>query len=107
MRQRIVGPGIVAIVRGVEADVVTDVVRATADGGVEAIEITVDTPGAVEMIRQASADVEDAAIGTGTALDSETVRAVQLAGAEFVVTPTVIRRSSRRGTDTGRRSSRA
>lgn len=89
VHQRIVDSGVIAIVRGVEKEVVTDVVRAIAAGGVEAIEITVDTPGALEMIRQVSDVVDDVAVGAGTVLDPETVRAVQLAGAEFVVTPTV------------------
>lgn len=90
VHQRIVDSGVIAIVRGIEADVATDVIRAIAAGGVEAIEITVDTPGAVEMIREIADEVvDDVAIGAGTVLDPETVRAVQLAGAEFVVTPTV------------------
>ena len=88
-RKRIVETGIVAIIRGIEAEVCSEVVEAIAAGGVDAIEITVDTPGAVEMIREVSEEVEDVAIGAGTVLDSETVRAVQLAGAEFVVTPAV------------------
>jgi len=88
--QRIVDSGIIAIIRGIEKDIATDVVRAIATSGVEAIEITVDTPGAVEIIQEVSEEIGDeAAIGAGTVLDSETVRAVQLAGAEFVVTPTV------------------
>lgn len=89
VRQRIVGPGVIAIVRGIDAEVASDVVHAIANGGVEAIEITADTPGAVDMIRKVSDEVDDVAIGAGTVLDAETVRAVQLAGAEFVVTPTI------------------
>lgn len=88
-RKRIVETGIVAIIRGVERDVCTEVVDAIAAGGVDAIEITANTPGAVEMIRQAADAVDDVAIGAGTVLDSETARAVQLAGSEFVVTPAV------------------
>jgi 2-dehydro-3-deoxyphosphogluconate aldolase/(4S)-4-hydroxy-2-oxoglutarate aldolase len=87
--KRILETGIVAIIRGIDADVCTEVVDAIAAGGVDAIEITANTPGAVEMIRQVSDEFEDIAIGAGTVLDPETARAVQLAGAEFVVTPTV------------------
>ncbi|SEO90015.1 2-dehydro-3-deoxyphosphogluconate aldolase / (4S)-4-hydroxy-2-oxoglutarate aldolase [Halogranum amylolyticum] len=90
VRQRIVDSGVIAILRGVSVEAVGDVVDAIAAGGVEAIEITVDTPGAVDMIRQVSREHgDDIAIGAGTVLDPETARAVQLAGAEFVVTPTV------------------
>ncbi|REA00902.1 2-dehydro-3-deoxyphosphogluconate aldolase [Haloferax sp. Atlit-6N] len=89
VHQRIVDPGIIAIVRGIDSAVAPDVVRAIAAGGVNAIEITANTPGAVDMIREVSNSVEDVAIGAGTVLDPETARAVQLAGAELVVTPTV------------------
>jgi len=89
VHQRIVDSGIIAILRGIPSDSATDVVRAIAAGGIDAIEITVDTPGAVEMIRRVSAEVDDVVIGAGTVLDPETARAVQLAGAEFIVTPTV------------------
>ena len=88
-RKRILETGIVAIIRGIDADVCSEVVDAIAEGGVDVIEITANTPGAVEMIRQVSDEFEDIAIGAGTVLDAETARAVQLAGAEFVVTPTV------------------
>ncbi|WP_254533555.1 bifunctional 4-hydroxy-2-oxoglutarate aldolase/2-dehydro-3-deoxy-phosphogluconate aldolase [Natrinema gelatinilyticum] len=89
VHQRVVDSGIIAIVRGVESDLATEVVQAIAAGGVDAIEITVDTPGAAEMIRHVSDEVDDVIIGAGTVLDPETARAVQLAGAEFIVTPTV------------------
>ena len=87
--RRILETGIVAIIRGIEADVCNEVVRALAAGGVKTIEITANTPGAVEMIREVSDEVDDVVIGAGTVLDAETARAVQLAGAEFVVTPAV------------------
>lgn len=89
VHQRVVNSGIIAILRGIPSEPATDVVRAIAAGGIDTIEITVDTPGAVEMIRQISDEVDDVVIGAGTVLDPETVRAVQLAGAEFIVTPTV------------------
>lgn len=89
-RERITDTGVIAIIRGIDESVVGDVVDAIAAGGVEAIEITVDTPGAVEMIRRVSTEVsDDVLLGAGTVLDPETARAVQLAGADFVVTPTV------------------
>jgi 2-dehydro-3-deoxyphosphogluconate aldolase/(4S)-4-hydroxy-2-oxoglutarate aldolase len=89
VHQRVVDSGIIAIVRGIPAESATEVVRAIAAGGIDTIEITVDTPGAVEMIRQVSDEVDDVVIGAGTVLDPETARTVQLAGAEFIVTPTV------------------
>jgi len=90
VRERILETGVIAIIRGVEKESIGNVVDAIAAGGVEVIEITVDTPGAVEMIRQVSSEVgEDVLLGAGTVLDPQTARAVQLAGADFIVTPTV------------------
>jgi 2-dehydro-3-deoxyphosphogluconate aldolase/(4S)-4-hydroxy-2-oxoglutarate aldolase len=102
VRQRVIDSGIIAIVRDIPSESATDVVRAIVAGGIDTIEITVDTPGAVEMVRQVSDDVDDVVIGAGTVLDPETARTVQLAGAEFIVTPTVntdvIEMSNRYGT---------
>ncbi|MDS0280676.1 bifunctional 4-hydroxy-2-oxoglutarate aldolase/2-dehydro-3-deoxy-phosphogluconate aldolase [Haloarcula onubensis] len=89
VHQRVVDSGVIAILRGIPSESATDVVRAIAAGGIDTIEITVDTPGAVEMIRRVSDEVDDVVVGAGTVLDAETARAVQLAGAEFIVTPTV------------------
>ena len=88
-RERILETGIVAIIRGIEPDVCSEVVDAISAGGIDAIEITANTPGAIEMIRQISAEHDEVCIGAGTVLDAETARSVQQAGAEFVVTPTV------------------
>jgi 2-dehydro-3-deoxyphosphogluconate aldolase/(4S)-4-hydroxy-2-oxoglutarate aldolase len=86
---RIFETGIVAIIRGIEPEVCNEVVNAIAEGGVKTIEITANTPNALDMIREASDEFDDIAIGAGTVLDPETARAVQLAGAEFVVTPSI------------------
>lgn len=87
---RIVESGVVAVLRGIESRNVDPVVDALVRGGVEAIEITADTPGAMEMLRDASASLDgEALLGAGTVLDSETARSALLAGADFVVTPTL------------------
>lgn len=87
--KRIEDTGVVAILRGVNPDTVVDVATAVVDGGVSALELTADTPGVTDMIKSLSRSFDDISVGAGTVLDSETARAVQLAGAEFVVTPTV------------------
>lgn len=82
--------GLVAIVRGVSRTDAPEVVSALAEGGVTTIEVTADTPGTIETIRHLSGTVgEDVLLGAGTVLDAETARAAHLAGAEYVVTPTV------------------
>lgn len=82
--------GVVAIARGVGADSILDVVDALVAGGIRACEVTADSPAALESIeRVAAAFGEEVTVGAGTVLDAETARACQLAGAEFLVTPTV------------------
>ena len=68
-----------------------DVVKALREGGVKAIEVTMTTPNALEVIHTVSELMknEDAVIGVGTVLDAETCRAAILAGAEFIVSPTL------------------
>lgn len=86
--QRIVDSGVVAVMRGADADTVIDVAEALQEGGVSAIELTADTPGVMDLVRDVSGAFDDEAIiGVGTVLDAETARAALLEGAEFVVAP--------------------
>jgi 2-dehydro-3-deoxyphosphogluconate aldolase/(4S)-4-hydroxy-2-oxoglutarate aldolase len=67
-----------------------EVVRALAEGGVTAAEVTFTVPDAIEVLGRVRKEVGDAVVlGAGTVLDPETARAALLAGAEFLVTPTV------------------
>ncbi len=79
----------IAILRGVAPDAAVDVADAVVDGGVTALEVTADTPRVAETIGRLADRFDDVLVGAGTVLDAETARAVQLAGAEFLVTPTV------------------
>ncbi|WP_050032219.1 bifunctional 4-hydroxy-2-oxoglutarate aldolase/2-dehydro-3-deoxy-phosphogluconate aldolase [Halorubrum halophilum] len=81
--------GVVAILRGVDPESAIDVADAVVDGGVTALEVTADTPNVAETISALSDRFDDVLVGAGTVLDAETARTVQLAGAEFLVTPTV------------------
>ncbi|MDR5673827.1 bifunctional 4-hydroxy-2-oxoglutarate aldolase/2-dehydro-3-deoxy-phosphogluconate aldolase [Halalkaliarchaeum sp. AArc-GB] len=81
--------GVLAILRGVTEDSVVEVASAVVDGGVTALEITADTPNVTGLVDAVSDLFDDVLVGAGSVLDGETARAVQLAGAEFVVTPTV------------------
>ena len=87
---RIVDGGVIGIMRGVESSKAVDVAAALREGGVTAVEVTADTPGAMGMIEDiADAMDGEVLVGAGTVLDSETARAALLAGAEFVVTPSL------------------
>src|SRR3954463_8528167 len=88
--KRILDGGIVAVVRSESSESLLKVVQALADGGVTAAEITFTVPDAVEVIRQVRKEIGDAVVlGAGTVLDPETARAALLAGAEYIVAPTV------------------
>jgi 2-dehydro-3-deoxyphosphogluconate aldolase/(4S)-4-hydroxy-2-oxoglutarate aldolase len=82
--------GIVAVVRSPDSRQLVEVARALADGGVSVVEITMSVPNALEVLRQVRQALGDRILlGAGTVLDPETARAVLLAGAEYVVAPTV------------------
>ncbi len=80
------------MIRAQSSDQLVDVAKALCDGGVKAIEVTMTTPNALEVINTVSGMMKDeCAIGVGTVLDPETARAAILAGAEYVVSPTLNR----------------
>lgn len=88
--KRILDGGIVAVVRAESGESLVKVVRALADGGVTAAEITFTVPDAIEVIRQVRKEIGDAVVlGAGTVLDPETARAALLAGAEYIVAPSL------------------
>ena len=88
--QQILDSGIVAVVRAPSADGLVDVIRALAAGGITVAEVTLTVPNALDVIRDAKKALgNEILLGAGTVLDAETCRAALLAGAEFIVAPTV------------------
>jgi 2-dehydro-3-deoxyphosphogluconate aldolase/(4S)-4-hydroxy-2-oxoglutarate aldolase len=88
--QQVLDGGIVAVVRSPDSAQLVEVVRALADGGVTTVEITMSVPDALEVLRQVRRALGDRVLlGAGTVLDAETARAVLLAGAEYIVAPTI------------------
>ena len=87
---RLVDSGVVAVLRGVEADQLIEITEALREGGVTAVEITADTPDVAGKIGEVADSFDDeVVVGTGTVLDSETARTTLMAGAEFVVSPSL------------------
>jgi len=86
---RLLETGVVGILRGVPADPTVDVADALVSGGVDTIEVTADTDGALDTIDRLrdAFDRSELVVGAGTVLDAETAGAALRAGAEFVVTP--------------------
>jgi 2-dehydro-3-deoxyphosphogluconate aldolase/(4S)-4-hydroxy-2-oxoglutarate aldolase len=88
--KKILDEKIVAIVRLDSGEQLVHVAEALNAGGIVVIEFTCSTPGALDMVKEASAHFGgDVLIGAGTVLDPETARAAILAGAEFIVNPTI------------------
>ncbi len=88
--RRVLDCGLVAVVRSPDSEQLVEVCRALADGGVTVAEITMTVPGAIDVLREVRRELGDRVLlGAGTVLDAETARAVLLAGAEYIVAPTV------------------
>lgn len=79
---------LVAIVRGPDPSYLLPCLRTLADNGVRLAEVSLTTPGALDLIHDAVAELGDQlTIGTGTVLTEEDARRSHAAGAEFLVTP--------------------
>src|SRR5262245_13893042 len=82
--------GIVAVVRSPGSQQLVEAARALAEGGVSVVEIPMTVPNALDVVRQVRQALGDRLLlGAGTVLDPETARAALLAGAEYIVAPTV------------------
>jgi 2-dehydro-3-deoxyphosphogluconate aldolase / (4S)-4-hydroxy-2-oxoglutarate aldolase len=87
---RIAEVGVVPVVRASSAEEAMQVVEAIKEGGVTVLEITMTVPRAVRVIEQlADRYGAEVVVGAGTVLDAETARACILAGAAFVVSPSL------------------
>ncbi len=88
---RILETGVIAVVRAESAEQSIKIIDAAREGGILALEVTMTVPGAIDVIKeicQRYAGGEEI-IGAGTVLDAETARVAMLAGAQFIVGPTL------------------
>lgn len=82
--------GIIAIIRAQRSDQLIAAADAIRQGGVRVVEVTMTTPGALAVITQAATQFGDEILfGAGTVLDAESARIAILAGAGFIVSPTI------------------
>lgn len=79
---------VIAIFRTYEPEHAVEGANAAVRGGFEAVEITMNTPGATDALADLAGRV-DAILGVGTITEPEQVKQAYDAGAEFVVTPVV------------------
>jgi 2-dehydro-3-deoxyphosphogluconate aldolase / (4S)-4-hydroxy-2-oxoglutarate aldolase len=88
--KRIITSGLVAVVRADNPDQAAAIAEACGLGGVAALEITFTVPGASGVIEHlAKKCSQQILLGAGTVLDPETARIAILAGAQFVVSPSL------------------
>ncbi len=89
---RVLDQVIVAVIRAPSGERLVEVAEALYRGGVEVMEVTFTVPGAVRVLEQVADRIGDRVLlGAGTVLDSETARIAILAGARFIVSPSVHR----------------
>ena len=86
--QRLVDPGIIAIIRADSSEQLVEAAAALLEGGVSAMEVTMTTPNALEVVAAVVHKFGNAILmGVGSVIDPKTVYAAVAAGAEFIVTP--------------------
>src|SRR6266849_5832514 len=79
---------VVAILRRTEARLAVETAEALLRGGIRVIEVTLNTSGALEMLRAMRDEVGDRAVlGAGTVLDIAAADEALAAGAAFIVSP--------------------
>ncbi len=89
---RVLQGGIVAIIRADSSELLVDVARTLCEAGIDVVEVTFTVPGVLDIISAVRRELGDRVLlGAGTVLDAQTARAAILAGAEFIVAPTVNR----------------
>jgi len=87
---RLTESGIVAVIRKPQASQIVSIAEALIDGGVGALEITVDTDGGFEMIQEIKRKFgERVLVGAGTVLDVKSAQAAINAGSDFIFSPTL------------------
>jgi 2-dehydro-3-deoxyphosphogluconate aldolase/(4S)-4-hydroxy-2-oxoglutarate aldolase len=79
---------IVAIIRGAEPDDVLAIAEALYAGGVRCLEITLNSPGALQVIEHVAAKMEGRILtGAGTVLTAAAASDAVIAGAKFIISP--------------------
>jgi 2-dehydro-3-deoxyphosphogluconate aldolase / (4S)-4-hydroxy-2-oxoglutarate aldolase len=86
--ERVRKHGVVAIMRHTEASLAVEAAEALLKGGVDVVEVTLNTAGAAQMISQLRAHFGDKMlVGAGTVLSPTGVNQAVEAGAQFIVAP--------------------
>jgi 2-dehydro-3-deoxyphosphogluconate aldolase/(4S)-4-hydroxy-2-oxoglutarate aldolase len=81
------GQPVIPVIKVDDLDHAVPLARALAKGGLPAIEITLRTPVALDVIRRVAGEVEEAVVGAGTILNARQFDEAARAGSRFIVSP--------------------
>ena len=96
LRQRLIAQRVIPVLRLASAELTERAIDCLAEAGFGTIEITMTTPGALELIKKTKN------AGAGTVLDLETARRCIDAGAQFLVSPCLVPGMAKLAHDAGR-----
>lgn len=82
-------PPVFVIVRRKPPELAVEIAQAVARAGIAALEITIDSPEALDVVRALRTQLPATSVGVGTVLEPGDVEAAVDAGAQFVVSPNV------------------
>ncbi len=85
--QQIKAGKVIALIRADGPASLLECARALSAGGLACIELTMTTPGAIELCAEMAREQPGVLLGLGTVLDAKTALAGIAAGAKFIVTP--------------------
>jgi 2-dehydro-3-deoxyphosphogluconate aldolase/(4S)-4-hydroxy-2-oxoglutarate aldolase len=80
---------VVALIRADSSAGLLGCAAALSKGGLNCIELTMTTPGALQMTAEVARQLPHVVLGLGTVLDAAVAREGIAAGAQFIVTPAV------------------
>lgn len=78
---------VIGILRGVKEESLQGVADATLAGGLQFLEITLNTPDSYHLIQKATDQYPELTIGAGTVLSAEDAKKAFDSGAQFIVAP--------------------
>ncbi|GAA0946937.1 bifunctional 4-hydroxy-2-oxoglutarate aldolase/2-dehydro-3-deoxy-phosphogluconate aldolase [Nonomuraea longicatena] len=89
--ERIAERRLIAIVRAQSAQAAVAAALRAVDAGLDVVEVSLTTPGALQAVEQVVRARPEAVVGAGTVLDEASARLAALAGARFLVSPSTHR----------------
>jgi len=97
---RILGQKLIAVLRLESSEFALAAAEAVSAGGIEIIEVTMTTPGALDTVRKLALR-PNLVVGAGTVMDTTSVRRLRDAGASFCASPVCDPRVVQRVLDVG------